>query len=46
MSGAGGMIAFLLKDAGDVPLFLDALKLCTLAVSLAKQQRLSSILQQ
>ncbi|MFZ2411427.1 MAG: PLP-dependent aspartate aminotransferase family protein [Candidatus Methanoperedens sp.] len=36
MSGAGGMIAFMLKDAGDVPLFLDALKLCTLAVSLGE----------
>ncbi|MDO9097381.1 MAG: PLP-dependent aspartate aminotransferase family protein [Candidatus Methanoperedens sp.] len=36
MSGAGGMIAFLLKEANDVPLFLDALKLCTLAVSLGE----------
>ncbi len=36
MSGAGGMIAFMLKDADDVPLFLDALKLCTLAVSLGE----------
>ncbi len=36
MRGAGGMIAFLLKDASDVPAFLDALKLCTLAVSLGE----------
>ena len=36
MSGAGGMIAFLLKDAKEVPVFLDALKLCTLAVSLGE----------
>jgi methionine-gamma-lyase len=35
-SGAGGMIAFLLTDAKDVPLFLDSLKLCTLAVSLGE----------
>lgn len=36
MCGEGGMIAFLLKDAKSVPLFLDALKLCTLAVSLGE----------
>jgi methionine-gamma-lyase len=36
MSGSGGMIAFLLKDAKDVPLFLDSLDLCTLAVSLGE----------
>ncbi|MCZ7399562.1 MAG: PLP-dependent aspartate aminotransferase family protein [Candidatus Methanoperedens sp.] len=36
MSGSGGMIAFLLKDASDVPLFLDSLELCTLAVSLGE----------
>ncbi len=36
MSGSGGMIAFLLKDAKDVPLFLDSLELCTLAVSLGE----------
>ncbi len=36
MKGAGGMIAFLLKDASDVPAFLDSLKLCTLAVSLGE----------
>ncbi|MGB8217281.1 MAG: PLP-dependent aspartate aminotransferase family protein [Candidatus Methanoperedens sp.] len=36
MSGFGGMIAFLLKDASDVPLFLDSLELCTLAVSLGE----------
>ncbi len=36
MSGFGGMIAFLLKDAKDVPLFLDSLKMCTLAVSLGE----------
>ena len=35
-SGAGGMIAFLLEEAKDVPLFLDSLKLCTLAVSLGE----------
>ncbi len=36
MRGAGGMIAFLLKDEKHVPAFLDALKLCTLAVSLGE----------
>ncbi len=36
MSGSGGMIAFLLKNASDVPLFLDSLELCTLAVSLGE----------
>jgi methionine-gamma-lyase len=36
MSGAGGMISFLLEDAKDVPVFLDSLKLCTLAVSLGE----------
>lgn len=36
MGGTGGMIAFLLKEANDVPSFLDALKLCTLAVSLGE----------
>ena len=36
MSGYGGMIAFLLKKAEDVPVFLDNLKLCTLAVSLGE----------
>ncbi len=36
MRGAGGMIAFLLKDADHVPAFLDSLKLCTLAVSLGE----------
>ncbi len=36
MSGFGGMIAFLLKDANDVQLFLDSLELCTLAVSLGE----------
>jgi len=35
-SGAGGVIAFLLEDAKDVPIFLDSLKLCTLAVSLGE----------
>lgn len=29
-------MAFLLEDAKDVPLFLDSLKLCTLAVSLGE----------
>jgi methionine-gamma-lyase len=36
MRGNGGMIALVLKKAGDVPLFLNALKLCTLAVSLGE----------
>ena len=36
MSGAGGMISFLLEDEKDVPVFLDSLKLCTLAVSLGE----------
>lgn len=36
MTGNGGMIAFVLKNAGDVPVFLNALKLCTLAVSLGE----------
>ncbi len=36
MCGFGGMISFLLKDKKDVPLFLDSLKLCTLAVSLGE----------
>ena len=36
MRGYGGMIAFCLKKAWDVPVFLDALNLCTLAVSLGE----------
>ncbi len=36
MSGRGGMIAFALKNARDVPVFLDSLNLCTLAVSLGE----------
>lgn len=36
MSGNGGMIAFYLKEARDVPLFLDSVKLCALAVSLGE----------
>ncbi len=40
MSGSGGMIAFLLKDASDVPLFLDSLELCSLAVSLGETSTL------
>lgn len=36
MKGNGGMIAMVLKKADDVPLFLNALKLCTLAVSLGE----------
>ena len=36
MKGNGGMIALVLKKASDVPLFLNALKLCTLAVSLGE----------
>ncbi len=35
-SGAGGMIAFLLNDAKNIPVFLDSLKLCMLAVSLGE----------
>jgi methionine-gamma-lyase len=40
MSGFGGMIAFLLKDAKDVPVFLDSLKLCTLTISLGDVETL------
>ena len=40
MTGYGGMIAFVLKNAGDVPLFLNSLKLCTLAVSLGETSTL------
>ncbi|GFO96593.1 methionine gamma-lyase [groundwater metagenome] len=36
MRGNGGMIAFCLKEARDVPLFLDSVKLCTLTVSLGE----------
>jgi methionine-gamma-lyase len=36
MSGCGGMIAFFLKEAKDVTLFLDSLRLCMLAVSLGE----------
>lgn len=36
MCGNGGMLAFCLKRAGDVPLFLDSVKLCSLAVSLGE----------
>jgi len=36
MCGSGGMIAFCLKNVEDVPVFLDALELCTLAVSLGE----------
>ncbi len=36
MCGSGGMIAFCMKEAREVPLFLDALELCTLAVSLGE----------
>jgi methionine-gamma-lyase len=36
MSGAGGIIAFTLTDPADVPVFLDSLNLCTLAVSLGE----------
>ncbi len=36
MKGSGGMVAFALEKAGDVPLFLNSLKLCTLAVSLGE----------
>ncbi|KCZ70911.1 cystathionine beta-lyase/cystathionine gamma-synthase [Candidatus Methanoperedens nitroreducens] len=40
MCGSGGMIAFLLKEAKDVHPFLDALKICTLAVSLGDAETL------
>ncbi len=36
MKGNGGMIALVLKKTSDVPLFMNALKLCTLAVSLGE----------
>ncbi len=36
MCGAGGMISFILKEAKDVPVFLDNLSMCTLAVSLGE----------
>lgn len=36
MTGAGGMIAFMLKNSKDVPVFIDSLQLCTLAVSLGE----------
>ncbi len=36
MCGFGGMLAFSLKDEKEVPLFLDSLRLCTLAVSLGE----------
>jgi len=40
------MISFILKEAKDVPVFLDNLSMCTLAVSLGETGRLSSILPQ
>ncbi len=40
MSGGGGMISFLLENAADVPIFLDALSMCTLAVSLGDVETL------
>ncbi|VVB95878.1 Cys/Met metabolism PLP-dependent enzyme [uncultured archaeon] len=40
MRGSGGMIAFLLEEAKDVPRFLDSLELCTLAVSLGETSTL------
>ncbi len=40
MRGSGGMIAFLLEEAEDVPHFLDSLELCTLAVSLGETSTL------
>ncbi len=36
MDGSGGMIAFILENAEDVPLFLNSLKICILAVSLGE----------
>ena len=36
MCGYGGMISFSLKEAKDVTLFLDSLRLCTIAVSLGE----------
>ncbi len=40
MHGYGGMIAFVLKEAKDVPVFLDHLLICTLAVSLGDSETL------
>ncbi len=40
MRGSGGMISFLLEEAKDVPVFLDALRLCKLAVSLGETETL------
>ncbi|NJD75889.1 MAG: PLP-dependent transferase [Candidatus Methanoperedens sp.] len=40
MRGPGGMIAFLLEEAREVPHFLDSLRLCTLAVSLGETSTL------
>lgn len=36
----GGMIAFLMKNSKDIPKFLDALKMCKLAVSLGEPDTL------
>ncbi len=36
MRGYGGMMAFMLRSAKDVSIFLDSLKLCTLTVSLGE----------
>jgi methionine-gamma-lyase len=40
MLGFGGMVAFELERTQDVPVFLDMLKLCTLAVSLGDTETL------
>lgn len=40
MCGSGGMISFKLKKTQDVPVFLDSLQLCTLAVSLGETSTL------
>ncbi len=40
MRGSGGMIAFLMEEAKEVPHFLDSLELCTLAVSLGETSTL------
>jgi len=40
MSGYGGMVAFLLRNAEGVPAFLNSLHLCTLAVSLGDVETL------
>ncbi|HEY9246661.1 MAG TPA: PLP-dependent transferase, partial [Candidatus Methanoperedens sp.] len=40
MCGSGGMVSFILKDARNVPVLLDSVGLCTLAVSLGETDTL------